>query len=192
MLMESGTFAVDPEPWGPPWQAWEEIDPDEAAARGVYAPVHTLSNGAPGAIVIAPGDTRGTLLIPEKGGGYCCGLDGADGPNMACEACGLPVASRIDDCSLWQAVWLAPNAVRRLPVDDADAAPLSWQELMAEGKSTPPFEPIAAWGARMRAGYWSNHWWSWSPQWEAAAGRALAHLLAASEGQRVTQRGAAA
>ncbi|MEV5726280.1 hypothetical protein ACFV83_05920 [Streptomyces pharetrae] len=22
--------------------------------------------------------------------------------------------SRIDDCSLWQAVWLAPNAVRRI------------------------------------------------------------------------------
>ncbi|MEU1785216.1 hypothetical protein ABZ553_04870 [Streptomyces sparsogenes] len=31
-----------------------------------------------------------------------------------------------------------------------------------------------------------DHWWSWSPQWEAAAGRALAHLLVASEGRRVT------
>ncbi|WP_327434476.1 hypothetical protein [Streptomyces sp. NBC_01236] len=185
VLMESGTFAVDPEPWGPPWRTWEEIDPDEAAARGIYAPVHALSDGAPGAIVIAPGDTRGTLLIPEKGGGYCCGLDGADGPNMACEACGLPVASRIDDCSLWQAVWLAPNAVRRRPVDDTDAALLSWAELMAEGKGTPPFEPIATWGSRVG----SNRWWSWSPQWEAAAGRALAHLLAASEGRPVTVPG---
>ena len=146
VLMESGTFAVDPEPWGPPWRRWEEIDPDEAEARGIYAPVYALSDGAPGAIVIAPGDTRGTVLIPEKGGGSCCGLDGADGPNMACEACGLPVASRIDDCSLWQAVWLAPNAVRRLPVDGVDAAPLSWAELTAEGKGTPPFEPIATVG----------------------------------------------
>lgn len=184
VLMEPGTFAVDPEPWGPPWRRWEEIDPEEAAARGIYAPVHVLSDGAPGAIVIAPGDTRGTLLIPEKHGGYCCGLDGADGPNMACEACGLPVASRIDDCSLWQAVWLAPNAVRRLPVDhaDADLVPLSWAELTAEGKGTPPFEPIAAWGTRRGV----DHWWSWSPQWEAAAGRALAHLLVASEGRPVT------
>ncbi|MFD8745582.1 hypothetical protein [Streptomyces sp. NPDC059616] len=185
VLMESGTFAVDPEPWGPPWRPWSEIDPDEAAARGIYAPLHALSDSAPGAIVIAPGDVRGTLLILERSGGYCCGLDGADGPNMACEACGLPVASRIDDCSLWQAVWLAPNAVRRRPVVGADAVPLSWEELMTEGRSessTPPFEPLARWGERMGP----NHWWSWSPQWEAAAGKALAHLLAVSEGRPVT------
>lgn len=184
VLMESGTFAVDPEPWGPPWRRWEEIHPDEAVARGVYAPVFALSDGAPGAIVIAPGDAHGTVLIPEeRGGGYCCGLDGADGPNVACAECAQPVASRIDDCSLWQAMWLAPNAVRRFPLDGA--APLSWAELMADGKCTPPFEPIATWGSRMAAGHWSNYWWSWNPQWEAAAGHALAHLLAASEGHPV-------
>ncbi|MEV5597132.1 hypothetical protein [Streptomyces sp. NPDC052496] len=185
VLMEPGTFAVDPEPWGPPWRTWDEIPPDEAAARGVHAPVHTLSDGAPGAIVIAPGDARGAVLVPEnRGGGYCCGLDGAGGPNMACAQCALPVASRIDDCSLWQAIWLAPNAVRRLPVDGAEAAPCSWTELLAEGEGTPPFEPIARWGAR--AGHGSTAFWSWSPRWEAAAGRALAHLLVASEGRPVT------
>lgn len=138
VLMESGTFAVESEPWGPPWRKWEEIHPDEAAARGVYAPVHALSDGAPGATVIAPGDALGTVLIPEnRGGGYCCGLDGSAGPNVACAACALPVACRIDDCSLWQAMWLAPSAVRRLPVDGTDAVPRSWAELMAEGKGTP-------------------------------------------------------
>ncbi|ELP70641.1 hypothetical protein ACKI1I_40795 [Streptomyces turgidiscabies] len=182
VLMEPGTFAEDPEPWGPPWRRWEEIQPDEAVARGVYAPVYALSDGAPGSIVIAPGDARGTVLIPEKAGGYCCGLGGADGLNMACEACGQPVASRIDDCSLWQAVWLAPDAVRRLTVGDADLAPLSWAELVKEGKSTPPFVPIATWGSRLG----TNHFWSWNPQWEAAVGRALAHLLAASRGRPVT------
>ncbi|MGW2696682.1 hypothetical protein [Streptomyces sp. NPDC001296] len=182
VLLESGTFAVDPEPWGPPWRRWDEIDPAEAAARGIYAPVHALSEGAPGPIVIAPGDTRGTTLIPEKAGGYCCGLDWGDGPNMACEACGLPVANRIDDCSLWQAVWLAPDAVRRLPVDNTDTTTLSWAELLVEGKGTPPFEPITRWGSLLGL----DHWWSWSPQWEAAAGRALAHLLAASDGRPVT------
>lgn len=70
---------------------WDEIDPGEAEARGVYAPVYALSDSAPGAIVIAPGDIRGTRLIPEKRGGACCGLDGADGPNLVCEACDLPV-----------------------------------------------------------------------------------------------------
>ncbi|MEE1831449.1 hypothetical protein [Streptomyces sp. SP17KL33] len=176
VLMEPGTFAVETEPSGPPWRRWEEIDPDEPAARGIHAPVEFLSDGPPGAVVIAPGDVRATRLIPEKAGGYCCGLDGADGPNMACEACGLPVASRIDDCSLWQAVWLAPNAVHRRRVGDA-VPPLSWSELMETPLITPPSEPIATWGGR--AG--TTHWWSWSPQWEAAAGRALAHLLAASE-----------
>ncbi|MDX3640778.1 hypothetical protein, partial [Streptomyces sp. MB09-02B] len=175
VLMEPGTFAVEAEPSGPPWRRWEEIDPDEATARGIHAPVEALSDGPPGAVVIAPGDVRGTRLIPEKAGGYCCGLDGADGPNMACEACGLPVASRIDDCSLWQAVWLAPNVVQRRRV--GDVVPLSWSELMETPLITSPYEPIAAWGGR--AG--TTHWWSWSPQWEAAAGRALAHLLAASE-----------
>ncbi|MFI2027896.1 hypothetical protein [Streptomyces buecherae] len=181
VLMESGTFAVDPDPWGGPWRLWEEVDPDEAEARGIYAPVHALSDGMPGASVIAPGDIRGTRLVPEKLGGSCCGLDGADGPNMACEACGLPVAARIDDCSLWQAVRLSPEAVHRVPVDGAGAALLSWAELVAKGEDTPPFEPIATWGGRSG----TDHYWSWSPRWEAAAGQALAHLLVASQGQPV-------
>ncbi|MFJ8140935.1 hypothetical protein [Streptomyces sp. NPDC096013] len=187
VLMESGTFAVDPEPWGPPWRSWEEIRQDEAAARGVYAPVYALSDGAPGAIVIAPGDARGTMLIPgSRAEGYCCGLDGADGPNVACAECSVPVASRIDDCSLWQATWLAPKAVRRVLVDGTPTAPLPWSELVAEGKGIPPFEPLSRWWSRTRVGHWTNYWWAWSPRWEAAAGRALAHLLAASEGRPVT------
>ncbi|MEE1754678.1 hypothetical protein [Streptomyces sp. SP18CS02] len=181
VLMEPGTFAVEPEPWGPPWRRPEETGPDEAAAHGVHGPVHALSGGVPGPIVIAPGDTRGAVLIPEKRGGACCGLAGGDGPNMACAACGLPVASRIDDCSLWQAVWLAPGAVRPLPVEADDAGPLSWAELMAEGKGVPPFEPITSWASLFGA----SDRWHWSPQWVAAAGQALAHLLAASEGRAV-------
>lgn len=181
VLMESGTFAVDPDPWGRPWRMWDEIDPGEAEAHGIYAPVYALSDSTPGAIVIAPGDIRGTRLIPEKRGDACCGLDGADGPNMACEACGLPVAARIDDCSLWQVVRLSSDAVDRVLLDGVDAAPLSWAELTEKEESTPPFEPIVTWGGRLGP----SHYWSWSPQWEAAVGQALAHLLAASEGQPV-------
>ncbi|MER6302322.1 hypothetical protein ABT247_22565 [Kitasatospora sp. NPDC001539] len=182
VLMESGTFAVEPDPWGPPWRRWAEFRPDEAAARGIHAPVHAPPDGAPGAIVLAPGDTRNTVLIPERCGGSCCGPDGADGPNTACGVCGLPVASRIDECSLWQAVWLAPDAVRSVPVGGVDAAPLSWAELVEAGEGIPPFEPIATWGGRRG----SHHYWSWSPRWEAAVGQALAHLLVASEGHPVT------
>lgn len=115
--MESGTYAVDPEPSGPPWRQCSEIGVDEAEARVVLAPVPALSFGAPGAIVAAPGDTRGTVLIPERCDGYCMGLDGRDGPNLACAPCGRAVATRIDDWSSWQAVWFDPQAVCRLPAD---------------------------------------------------------------------------
>ncbi|MFF7178008.1 hypothetical protein [Streptomyces sp. NPDC008121] len=180
VLMEPGTFAVDQEPWGRPWRMWDEIDPREAEARGIYAPVQALSDGVAGAIVMAPGDVRGARLIPEQCDGVCCGPAGTDGPNMACEACDLPVASRIDDCSLWQAVRLSPDAVHRVPVEGVEVAPLSWAAL-TQGESMPPFEPISTWGGRLGR----SHYWSWSPRWEAAAGHALAHLLAASEGRPV-------
>lgn len=182
VLMESGTFAVAPDPWGGPGRLWKDLGPGEAEARGIYTPVHAVSDGAPGASLIAPGDVRGTRLVPERLGGNCCGLDERDGPNLACEACGRPVATRIDDRSLWQAVRLEAEAVRRVPVDGGRAVPLSWTQLAASRERTPPFEPIATWGGR----WGTSHFWSWSPRWEAAAGHALAHLLVASQGQPVT------
>ncbi|MFE9818129.1 hypothetical protein [Streptomyces sp. NPDC005773] len=181
VLMQAGTFAVDPDPWGGPWRMWDEIDPDGAEARGICAPVRALPDRTPGASVIAPGDIRGTRLIPEQLGGACCGLDGADGPNLACEACDLPVATRVDDCSLWQAVRLSADTVHRIPVDGPRPVPLSWAELAEQGEETPLFEPISTWGGPLGP----SHYWSWSPRWEAAAGHALAHLLVASRGQSV-------
>lgn len=168
-LMHAGTYAVDPEPSGPPWRLWSEISADEAEARGVYAPVHALSYGAPGAIVVAPGDTRGTVLIPRRFDGYCCGLDGSSGPNLACAQCGRAVATRIDDCSLWQAVRLAPDAVHRIPVDAPTDQAVDWVTLVQEREGIPPVEPSGA----------------WSPQWAAEVGEALAHLVAVSSGMPV-------
>ncbi|MFI0896605.1 hypothetical protein [Streptomyces sp. NPDC020983] len=182
VLMEPGTFAVDPEPSGPPYRRWEEVDPDEAAARGIHAPVRSLSYGPAGAVAVAPGDVRGTVLTPDRRGGACCGLAGGDGPNMTCGACGLPVATRIDDCSLWQAVWLDPAAVHRLPSDGDGPEPPSWEHLVTHSAGTPPYEPLVRWGARPGP----HCQWSWSPRWAAAAGHALAHLLVASRGRPVT------
>lgn len=168
-LMAPGTYAVDPEPSGPPWRRWREIGAAEAAARGVFAPVFALSFGAPGAIVVAPGDTRGTVLIPDRCEGNCMGVDGSVGPNLACVRCDQPVATRIDDCSLWQAVWLCPHAVRRLPADDPVRQTLDWDTLARTREYIPPIES---------PGYWDS-------RWEAAVGSALAHLLAASAGAPV-------
>ncbi|AUI59412.1 hypothetical protein [Amycolatopsis sp. BJA-103] len=163
-LMPSGTYAVDPEPFGAPRRPWNET---EAEARGIFVPNGLLSDGPAGSIVLAPGDTRETELIPERCGGYCYGVDGRDGPNLACARCGLEVGTRIDDCSHWQVVRFVPDAVKFDPAGEPPEA-LDWT---FEG--VPPVEPGGA----------------WSPYWEAAAGDALAHLLAVSGGGAIGVRG---
>lgn len=46
VLMESGTCAVDPEPWGPPWRRWEEIHPDEAVVSDLLRNRTASDSGA--------------------------------------------------------------------------------------------------------------------------------------------------
>ncbi|GII91162.1 hypothetical protein [Sinosporangium siamense] len=168
-FLEPGTYAVNPEPSGPPWRLWDEVGTEEVEARGIYAPVYSLSYGPAGKIGIAPGDVRGTVLIPERCDGYCYGVDGRDGPNLACAECGRAVATRIDDCSLWQVVWLAPHAVRPVSVDGPADRVIAWEALREQYPDLPPVE--------------QRGWWS--PQWEATVAVALAHLLSLSGGMRV-------
>ncbi|MFG2973412.1 hypothetical protein ACGFYY_10440 [Streptomyces sp. NPDC048331] len=172
-LMDPTTYAVEPEPWGPPWRLWDEVGEAEAAARGVYAPEYSVSFAARGRIVIAPGDSRGMALLLDRCEGYCMGVDGRDGPNLACTGCGRPVATRMDDCGLWQAVWLEPDAVERHPCDVPAAPPPDWDDLLREAYAVPPFELDG----------------SWSRRWAAAVGVALAHLVAACDGGPVTLPG---
>lgn len=161
--MEPGTFAVDPEPFGPPWPLWDEVGAEEAEARGVYAPVYSLSYGPRGVIGVALGDVRGTVLIPEWREGYCCGVAGMDGPNLACAECGGVVATLVDDCSCWQVVWLDPRAVRTASAGGRARPLVSWDDL----RLVDPPE-------------------AWEPWWEAAVAVTLARLLAVSGGVRVT------
>ncbi|WP_330313655.1 hypothetical protein OHS17_22910 [Streptomyces sp. NBC_00523] len=169
-LMEPATYAVDPRPTGPPWRLWEEVGEDEAARQGVYAPVPAVSFGARNRIVIAPGDSRSMVLIPERCAGYCQGLDGRDGPNLACEGCGRAVATRMDDCGSWQEVWLEPDAVARRPSGHPAGPAPGWADLERAEHRVTPVEPDG----------------SWSRRWEAAVGVALAHLVATTEGCPVT------
>lgn len=37
-LLEAGSYAVDREPYGPPWQPWDEVGAQAAAERGRFAP----------------------------------------------------------------------------------------------------------------------------------------------------------
>ena len=104
----------------------------------------------------------GVSWIPGRLGiSGCCGLDG---PNLAC-ACGQQVATRVDDCGLWQAVWLERDAVRPTgePEPVADFETFDWESVPRPG---------------------TDRWWR--VRVEMAAGTALAHVLAASNGVPVT------
>ncbi|MFJ1707000.1 hypothetical protein [Kitasatospora sp. NPDC088346] len=158
-LLEAGTYAVDPEPHGPPWRSWEELGAREAAARGLFVPTGHLSEGRPGSVLLAPGDMRGTALIPGRTEGHCLGIDGSGGPNLACPGCGLPVGSRIDDCGAWQVVRLLPQAVAELP--------------------GPPERPILDWADLATDG---ALWHGLSVYRDIPAGVALAHVVVAARG----------
>ncbi|MFC1431613.1 hypothetical protein ACEZDB_13260 [Streptacidiphilus sp. N1-3] len=131
-LLEAGCYAVDPEPYGPPWRQPDEVGAREAAEWGRFAPFGALSDGPSGTVLLAPGDMRGTGLIMKRTGGYCMGIDGRDGPNLACLSCDLPVGTRMDDCGCWQVVRLVPQAVVRLPAPP-ERPVMEWAELLATG-----------------------------------------------------------
>ncbi len=169
-LMEPSTYAVDPRPTGPPWRRWAEVGADAAARQGVFAPVYSVSFGARNRIVIAPGDSRSMTLIPEKCEGYCRGVDGRAGPNLACVGCGRAVATRMDDCGMWQTVWLEPDAVARRSSGLPAGPPPDWDDLTRADHRVPPVEPDG----------------SWSRRWEAAVAVALAHLVAVTEDRPVS------
>ncbi|WP_237301172.1 hypothetical protein [Streptomyces sp. CLI2509] len=128
---------------------------------GGYAAVEALSYGSPGHLVLAPGDVRGTAFLPGRHGGSCCRIDGSRGPNLACAACGLPVGARVDDCSVWQAVRFAPEAVRSVTTPGVGDAPTEWDRPLFTREEN---------GLARRA------------RVEVGLGDALAHVLAASGG----------
>ncbi|MFI6176364.1 hypothetical protein ACIA8R_12590 [Nonomuraea sp. NPDC051191] len=134
-LLRPGTYAVDPGN-GRPWQPFEP-EPEEHGVRLLTYRITGPSNR----IAIAPGDVRGTVFIPERLGGCCCGWDGQYGPNLACAKCGCPVATRVDDCGFWQVVWLQPDAVRPVAV----AVALAHLLVISAGRRVAvPEGPVAA------------------------------------------------
>ncbi|MFG3039923.1 hypothetical protein ACGFYZ_23810 [Streptomyces sp. NPDC048330] len=161
-LLEAGSYAVDPEPYGPPWRRADQVGAREAAARGRFAMTGALSDGPSHTVLLAPGDTRGTRLILERAGGYCMGIDGRDGPNLACLGCDLPVGTRVDDCGCWQVVRLLPESVVRLPA--------------------PPERPVSDWAELLATGALSHRL---SEFRDIPAGAALAQVVAAAGGAPV-------
>ncbi|MEV6932493.1 hypothetical protein AB0M46_49485 [Dactylosporangium sp. NPDC051485] len=168
-VLEPGTFAVDPLPSGSPWRRWAELEAGEAEALGWYAPRFSISDGPAGQVLLAPGDVRGAVIDPALAGdSACCGLGGGE-PNTVCVTCGTPVATRIDDCGLWQAVWLDPLTTRVIEEGPGPHPVLDWTDLIDQRPGLPPSEPNGG----------------WHPIWAAALASALAHLLAASGGDPI-------
>lgn len=99
--MPPGTFAVDPDPFGPPYL------PDESSGL-------LVESGPSGTLVLNPGDGLGLQEHPDirMRRGYCCGTDGEWGPNLVC-ACGAVVATLTSDCYQVQELRLRPDAVER-------------------------------------------------------------------------------
>ncbi|MFD7729099.1 hypothetical protein ACFV6F_01755 [Kitasatospora phosalacinea] len=165
VLMDAGTYAVDPEPSGEPWRYWADLAEGEAEARGYHAPVDRLSDGPAGELLLAPGDVTGTVLVRERAVVGCCGITG---DNLSCAACLRPVGGRDDECSVWQAAWLDPGAVRAVPAGP-DRPPADWTELVRD-RSGPL--PVSEWGR-------------WNERCEQETTLALAHLIAAADGHPV-------
>ncbi|GHH33393.1 hypothetical protein [Lentzea cavernae] len=87
------------------------------------------------AVLLSPGDARGMVWDPglfDKTS--CCGISGGELPNLRCE-CGRLVATRVDDCSLWQVVELETGAVR--PVGEQEPAAgweaFDWEDALLDG-----------------------------------------------------------
>ncbi|MET7785100.1 hypothetical protein ABZS93_00450 [Streptomyces sp900116325] len=101
MRMPPGTFAVDPDPSGPPYVL------DESSG-------FLVESGLSGTIVLNPADGLGLEEHPDIAmrRGYCCGMDGEWGPNLACK-CGAIIATLYSDCYQVQEVRLQPDAVER-------------------------------------------------------------------------------
>ncbi|MCM2412861.1 hypothetical protein [Streptomyces sp. RKAG290] len=99
--MPPGTFAVDPDPSGPPYVL------DEPSG-------FLVESGPVGTIVLNPVDGLGLEGHPDIAmrRGYCCGMDGEWGPNLVC-TCGAVVATVYSDCYQVQELRLRPDAVAR-------------------------------------------------------------------------------
>ncbi|GAA2085170.1 hypothetical protein GCM10009780_24970 [Actinomadura alba] len=138
-LMRQGTYAVDPEPFGPPWL---QLDDEESVlihgrpgGRGSAGPRDTY--------VLAPGDVQNTRLILEKCETGCWGLNGGAGPNLACVSCGAEVGTRTDDCQNWQEARLDPAAVGVADEDSHRASatvPFWWDTAEAERLGNAPLD----------------------------------------------------
>lgn len=109
--MPQGTYAVETEPWGPPFVPTET--PGSTYPRGPWMNDERgflTSAGPRGNFVLHPADAH-ELTFHYAGGSPCCGPDPTGGMNQACP-CGTLVATLSADCSGPYELHLAADRVR--------------------------------------------------------------------------------
>ncbi|MFF9813457.1 hypothetical protein [Streptomyces sp. NPDC014006] len=100
--VRQGYYAIDPEPWGPPYVLQDDQDnPQQAQSRGPLVcneEGFVISAGTPGTILVNPEDASDLQPLPDwENSTGCCGPTGNEGLNRACP-CGAPVATLAADC----------------------------------------------------------------------------------------------
>lgn len=98
-----GRWAVDPSPRTV--EVWHRGMPKGRTVREETDPA--------GAVVVHPDDRLdGALVDIEESSAGCCGLDGCDGPNQRCAACGSVVGTARTDCWTEKEMRFWPDRVR--------------------------------------------------------------------------------
>ncbi|MCK9871166.1 hypothetical protein MRI28_16230 [Nocardiopsis dassonvillei] len=98
-----GHYAIDPEPWGPPYVAQDDQhNPKPAQSRGGHVVCRekgfVISAGTRRTVLVHPDDAADLRPLPRgKNSSGCCGPAGNQGLNLAC-VCGAPVATLAADC----------------------------------------------------------------------------------------------
>ncbi|MEV6731423.1 hypothetical protein [Streptomyces sp. NPDC051364] len=97
-----GHYAIDPEPWGPPYVVQDDQeDPKRAQSRGTlvcHEEGFVISAGIRQTVLVHPDDAAGLQPLPNwENSNGCCGPTGNEGINRACP-CGAPIATLAADC----------------------------------------------------------------------------------------------
>ncbi|MEU1310567.1 hypothetical protein ABZ419_16950 [Streptomyces cinnamoneus] len=96
-----GSYAVDPQPWGAPFEASRGERQGEAGNRALFMPAEMtdlVSAGPMNSVIVHPDDVLSLQLIATSGIHWgCCGPLGTGGRNLAC-TCGVRIATLAADC----------------------------------------------------------------------------------------------
>ncbi|MFD7591331.1 hypothetical protein ACFV84_38520 [Kitasatospora sp. NPDC059811] len=115
--MPRGHYAVDPQPYGPPFVPAEDQDGCPPAYPGGpcisdFDGMVVVSAGPRNTFVLHPDDGTGlTGHVTTSGPPGCCGAPGDGPPNRACR-CGAVVGGEMADCYTPYELHLLPDAVR--------------------------------------------------------------------------------